>query len=218
MKIYPAILSDELQVVQNQLDMAMNFDDCATVQIDLIDGFFVDNLTVTPADLADCEFGELTVDFHIMAIDPEDVVNEIVEYTSQLPVRAIIGQVEKMGNEHSFVEIVRRHGWQAGMSLDVDTDLESIDTAIWRELQVVQVMGVPAGEQGQAFVKRSLDLVDQIVRLRQEHHLGFELVVDGGIRPALLETLAHHHVDSGTVGSFIWQHAEPAQAWQEITR
>ena len=218
MKMYPAILSGDIQIVQDQLDLASGFTGCETVHIDLIDGFFADNLTVTPADVAGCSFGELTADFHIMAIDPEDVVHEIIEFASELPVRAIIGQVEKMGSEQSFVDVVRRQGWQAGLSLDVDSDIESIDDAVWKELQIVQVMGVHAGEQGQSFIERSMRLVDEVVKLRTQQNLRFELLVDGGVRPSVVTMLTSHNVDSATAGSFIWKHVEPTQAWQEITR
>lgn len=218
MKLYPAILTGDIQQVQHYLDIANSLEDCDIVHIDLIDGFFADNMTLTPADLISCEFGDLKCDLHIMAVDPEDVVNEIVEYAALLPVRAIIAQVEKMGSEHSYIEAVRRQGWQAGLSLDIDTAVDSVDSSAWPQLQIVQVMGVHAGEQGQAFINRSLSIVDELVAMRKLHQLQFELLVDGGVRPDLISKLTAHHVDSCAVGSFIWKSSEPQEKWQEISR
>lgn len=216
MRIYPAILSGDIQQVQQQLDLCTQFNNCEVVHLDLIDGYYTDNLTVTPADLAGCEFGSLHCDLHLMAVDPEDMVNEVVEFASLLPVRSIIAQVEKMGSERSYVEAVRREGWQVGLSLDVGTALESIDETVWSHLQQVQVMGVPAGEQGQAFAERTLQLVDEIVALRRKEGLTFELLVDGGVRPALLATLTARHVDGCTAGSFLWDSDDPVDRWYEI--
>ncbi len=217
MKCYPAILTGDINKAQEQLALATAFEGCDVAHVDLIDGFYVDNFTITPADLATCECGELQCDFHIMAIDPEDVVNEIIEHASMLPVRAIIAQVEKMGSEQSYVHAVRRQGWLAGLSLDVDTAIESIDEAIWKELQIVQVMGVQAGEQGQTFIERTLTLVDEIVQLRQRQHLAFELILDGGFKPELITPFAARHIDSCTVGSLLWNNAEPATIWKELS-
>ncbi|MBP7876000.1 hypothetical protein KA012_03320 [Candidatus Woesebacteria bacterium] len=218
MKVYPAILTGDIQKVQDQIDISSGLDACEVVHIDLIDGLFADNLTITPADLETCEFGSLQCDLHIMAIDPEDVVNEAVEFASMVPIRAVIGQVEKMGSEQSFVDAVRRQGWQAGLSLDVDTALDSIDEEIWKELQIVQVMGVVAGEQGQSFIERTLELVKEIAQLREEQHLQFELLVDGGIRPALISRLEKLGVNGCTMGSFLWKSDEPAVQWQKLSR
>lgn len=218
MKMYPAILTGDVQVAQQQLDLAMEFSGCDIVQFDLIDGYFADALTITPADLVTCEFGELRCDLHIMAVDPEDVVNEAVEYAAQLPLRAVIGQVEKMANERSFIDLVKRHGWQAGLSLDVDTSLDSIAEDIWPELHLLQVMGVPAGEQGQQFVPRTLDLIRAVAQLRQEQGLQFELLVDGGIRPDLLAQLQALQVDGCLLGSYLWQSPVPADAWHILSQ
>jgi ribulose-phosphate 3-epimerase len=218
MKFYPAILTENIDVAQHELDLANGFTNCDVVQFDLIDGFFADALTITPADMATCEFGSLQCDLHIMAIDPEDVVHEAVEFASQIPVRAVIGQVEKMSSEKSFIDAVRRQGWQVGLSLDVDTALESIDESVWSELQFLQVMGVPAGEQGQAFVTRTLELVKAVDQLRQKQGLQFELLVDGGIRPNLIAGLSNLHVDGCMLGSYLWQNAVPTDAWHELSQ
>lgn len=215
MKIYPAILTGSIQVVQEQLDIAQSLEGCDVVHIDLIDGYFADNITVSAADLSTCEYGDLQCDLHLMAVDPEDMVNEVVEFASLLPIRSIIAQVEKMGNEQSFVDSVTRQGWRAGISLDIDTDIESIEQLIWSQLQVVQVMGVHAGEQGQSFIERSRELITACAKLRQKWESSFELIVDGGILPPLIPTLEKQSVDSCAIGSYIWK-GNPVERWHEL--
>jgi ribulose-phosphate 3-epimerase len=218
MKFYPAILTENIDITQHELDLAIGFSDCDIVQVDLIDGYFADALTITPADLATCEFGSLQCDLHIMAIDPEDVVHEAIEFASQLPIRAVIGQVEKMSSEQSFIDVVTRQGWRAGLSLDVDTAIESIDETIWPELHLLQVMSVPAGEQGQPFAPRTMELVKAVEQLRQQRGLQFELLVDGGIRPNLVSKLVDLHVDGCMLGSYLWQNPVPADALHTISQ
>jgi len=213
MTIYPAILSGDMNVVCQQLEAISQFPECDVVHIDIIDGFFVDNHTVGPADLAEANFGELQCDVHLMAIDPEDLVNELVEYKETVPIRTIIAQVEKMGSEQSFVDAVKRQEWQVGLALDVDSAVESIDDTIWSQLQVVQVMGVQAGLQGQSFIPRTLALVDELVQLRKRDGLDFMLAIDGGIKADLLAQLRTHQLDSATIGSFLWHSEDPLSQW-----
>ena len=216
MTIYPAILSADMSVVCQQLESVSQFPGCDVVHIDIIDGFFVDNHTIGPADLIEANFGELQCDVHLMTIDPEDAVNELIEYKETLPIRTIIAQVEKMGSEQSFVDAVKRQEWQVGLSLDVDSAVESINDAILSQLQVVQVMGVQAGLQGQSFIPRTLALVDELVQLRKHNGFGFVVAIDGGIKADLLAQLRTHQLDSATIGSFLWHSTDPLTQWMTM--
>ncbi|HKY73932.1 MAG TPA: hypothetical protein VJ246_01315, partial [Patescibacteria group bacterium] len=57
--IYPSILTDSPSLVQKQLNLVLGL--VQGVQIDIIDGEFADNTTVTPVDLQTLTFGSLSV-------------------------------------------------------------------------------------------------------------------------------------------------------------
>jgi pentose-5-phosphate-3-epimerase len=51
MNIYPAILTESVSLAQEQIDKVKGIEAVAAVQLDIIDGEFVDNLTFSPIDL-----------------------------------------------------------------------------------------------------------------------------------------------------------------------
>lgn len=213
-RIYPALLSDQLADLQSQIlkiidmdtDLGVDSDLSSVnkvVQIDIIDGKFADNLTCTPTDLLDFNFGEFKIDFHLMTEDPMDYVHELIDVKNQLPVRAIIGQVERMTSQAHFLEEVRQQQWLPGLSLDLFTPVEAIDAESWEKLQVVQVMGVAAGFQGQQFHPSSLQVIAELRPLCTQHEV--ELIVDGGVNLETVSAVIKAGADSVAVGSSLWQ-------------
>jgi len=202
--IYPSILSDSKKTVSRQLGLLRQHQ-VPFVQLDVIDGFYAGNLTLTPSDYAEYEFGQLQVDFHLMVEEPLDYVYEILDHKEKLPVRAIIAQVERMSHQANYVSLVKEVGFLVGLSYDLYTPFESIDASVWPDLDFVQVMGVEAGFQGQQFSSASLELIHQVIKWRADNKLDFKLLVDGGVKPEILDELKTLELDGLVVGSFLWQ-------------
>ncbi|MBD3279399.1 MAG: hypothetical protein GF390_01665 [Candidatus Pacebacteria bacterium] len=203
--LYPAILTDSLQVVQKQLDLVKDQAAVSVVQLDVIDGQFVDNLTVTPADLLELDWGNLKVDFHLMTNEPMDYVWELIEVEKELPIRAVIAQVERMSYQADFFQEVARHGWQAGLSLDLYTPLSAVDDSIWAELNLIQLMGIKAGFQGQQFQDQVLAKLQKLQDLVNQRELSLEILVDGGVKLINAAKLIKAGATGLVVGSALWQ-------------
>lgn len=218
MKIYPAVLSDSLELVQKQIAEAQDFPDVTTVQIDVIDGKFVENLTITPADLTDTSFGELEVDFHLMTEEPLDYVHELIDYKHFLPIRAVIGQVERMSSQEYFLEEVEKQGWMPGLSLDLFTPLEAIDDHIWRYVKVIQLMAIEAGFQGQGFQPYVLEKLKELSSIVNDTNLPIEIIIDGGINTTTAEKVAHAGADGIAVGSSLWEAPDKNSVIQLLQR
>lgn len=208
MTIFPAILTDSLSVAQEQLTIAQDLPDVETVQIDVIDGRFADNLTITPADFAELEFGELSCDLHLMTEEPMDSVFELIEYRKVVPARAVIGQVERMSSQQFFLEEVAKHEWKPGLSLDLYTPLEAIDDESWQYLEVVQLMSIEAGFQGQAFNERVIEKIAELHAQARKFETSIEILIDGGITPTTIKLVEGHGIDGVAVGSALWQAAD----------
>lgn len=216
MKIYPAILSDSLQVVADQLAAAQEFAEIEGVQIDVIDGAFADNLTVTPSDLPELSFGELQCDFHLMTEEPLDYVFELSNFKDTLPVRAVLGQIERMTSQVHFLEEVQKQGWYPGLSLDIFTPIEEIDPESWQYLQVVQLMGIEAGAQGRQFNPLVLDKILELRTRLQVEDASVEIIVDGGVNEKTIAPLVRAGAQSVVVGSAVWGAADPHQALADL--
>ncbi len=211
MQVYPAILSDSLDVVARQLSEAQALPEIETVHIDVIDGIFADNLTVAPLDLVEFNFAELSLDFHIMAEEPLDYVLELVAVKDVMPVRALIGQIERMSNQSFFVEEVQKQGWKAGLALDLFTPVEEIDEAAWNNLDIVLLMAVEAGYQGQQFHPTVLDKVAELRTLAQQKNRELEIIIDGGVSDEVIKMIHDAGATSVAIGSSLWCAKEPEE-------
>jgi len=219
MNIYPTILTDSLIELSQQLQICTSLTNVEVVQIDIIDGFFANDITVTPSDLVGMDFADLKCDLHLMVDEPMDFVLEAEDNKHQLPIRTIIAQLEHMSSQAAFIEEVRAHQWQVGLSLDIDTPLESIDEASWSELKILQLMGNRAGEQGQALDKRIFDKIreaKQMILQKKDREQTIEIVIDAGVRLDNAGRLVKAGADSLAVGSLLWQATDQNQVIADL--
>ncbi len=204
MYIIPALLETDVQQIAEKLSIIQADGHFKNIQLDIIDGELLPTLTVTPYDLIDLSFGDLTLDFHLMTQDPLDYVWEIASQAKKLPTRAIHGQVERLSDQKEFLQAVKNYGWQAGLALDLNTPLSSIDEQSWSYLDEILLLSVPMGQQGQEFQTSILTKITALKKQLTERALPVKIIIDGGIKPAHLASLHQAQVDGLVVGSFLW--------------
>jgi ribulose-phosphate 3-epimerase len=200
MNLYPSLLSDSVETIQKQINTVKDLSEIKTVQIDIIDGFFADNLTISVLDLIDLDFGELTVDVHLMTEEPMDFVWELETVKERLPIRAVIAQVERMTHQQDFVDQVKKIGWQAGISLDLFTPLSEIDKNIYEKLDILQLMSIEAGFQGRKFKGQVFEKLEKVNKNKD-----LEIIIDGGVKPENVEKIIQAGADGVAVGSALWK-------------
>lgn len=205
MKIIPALLESDVDALVDKLTLVTDDARLDTVQVDVLDGSLSPRLTVTPYDLCQIDWTGLHVDFHLMTQDPLDYVWELAAQGSSIPVRAVAGHVERMSEQAAFLQAIRDRGWKAGLALDLDTPLDSVDDGAWSLLDQLVLLAVPLGQQGQNFDTHVLKKLHELADFLREARLTPEIMVDGGIKPAELGQLAAHGVTAAAVGSFLWQ-------------
>jgi ribulose-phosphate 3-epimerase len=206
MTIIPALLSDEQDVIASQLTAVQEHDVAVEiVQVDIIDGDFADNITISPLDLPNFEFNTLAVDLHLMTIEPLDFVYEARDIAQVVPLRAIIAQVEKMSSQENFIEEVKKNNWLPGLSLDAYTPITEISKDSWEDLRIVQVMGIEAGFQGQQFIEQTYERIEEIKKLIELRNPDIELYVDGGVTVENIPLLEQLGVDAVVVGSSLFK-------------
>ncbi len=202
MIVIPTLMSQNVREIDAQVLRVKQESSLDRIQVDVIDGEFAPELTVTPVDLLPVRFDELKVDIHLMTNDP---INDVIECSQITSVDRIIAQVEHMDDQKAFLEHVVTSGKKPGFSLDLYTDLDAIDEASFMYLSVIQLMGVQAGEQGQTL--RSDILIPKIKELKtylDANQLTCRIVVDGGVNDNTIAALKEAGVMEVAVGSFLW--------------
>jgi ribulose-phosphate 3-epimerase len=208
--IIPAVLDNSTQAVREKVNKVKGL--VKRVQVDVIDGVFADNLTVTPADLVDVDFRPLAVDFHLMVEDPESYVDECALLRGGSVGVRIVGQIERMGSQEKFITRGHEAGCQMGLAIDLYTPVSSIDQKLFTKLDCVLVMSVKAGFSGQHFVHTISKKIEKLI------HSGYdgEIVDDGGEDPKHILLSKAAGATSFAVGSYLWQHEDIKAALQEL--
>lgn len=192
-QVIPTIIEGTVEAVSGKLSRIEGL--VKRVQIDVVDGLFADNLTVTPRDLKEVDFDELKIDVHLMVEDPTEWISECL----MIKPDRVIGQVERMGSQWGFVEGLEENEVKAGLALNIHTPLESLETELLERVAVVLLMGYEAGEGGQALNEKVFNKIEEL----RERYEGL-IQVDGGVKADNVRKLIAFGVDEVAVGTFLW--------------
>lgn len=193
-RVIPDVLSQNAEEVSEKVEKVKGF--AELFHVDIIDGVFADNFTVSPADLRAVDFGKIKLDLHLMVDDPMAWVEESVSLS---PSR-LISQIERMGSQKTYVDWVEGYDVKAGLAVDLFTPISSLERDVLGDVSVVLLMSVKAGASGQVFDE---SVVDKIKELR-----GFytgDIVVDGGINPKTAWIVEKAGASEVAVNSYLWQ-------------
>jgi ribulose-phosphate 3-epimerase len=172
-RIVPSILSADLARLGEQVREAADAG-ADRIQVDVMDGHFVPNLTFGPNAVVvvkRCAPG-VPVEAHLMVENPERFVDTFARAGADY----ILVQVESTYSLHRTVTAIWEAGSRPGLVLNPATSVETL-----RELAplvpMVLVMTVEPGFGGQRFIATSPAKVRRV----REVAPGAEIEVDGGI-------------------------------------
>lgn len=198
MIVIPAILTNDLNELTDLLLKAEKGTD--RVQIDVIDGKFVENSTIDPEVLKNISTF-LNFDFHLMVSEPIDWI----EKCRQGEKNRIIGQIENMKSQAEFVQKVKENKFMAGLAVDLETPIEKLEEKILPQVDLILLMSVKAGWGGQEFNLDVWDKIKKVVELRKKLNANFKISVDGGVTKELVMEMAGQGVDEVFVGRRIFE-------------
>lgn len=197
-EVIPAILTDDPRELEEKIHLAEGIS--KRVHIDIIDGVFANNKTVSLDALAGIDT-DLLIDVHLMTKEPVLWVEHAVRAMAD----RVIGQIEMMGSAASFVEKCQEVGLQIGLGIDLNTKVESVEPTILRDMDLVLVMGVKAGFGGQDFDESVLDKIKKLDEVRSEGSMKFRICVDGGINKETVKLVRQQGADEVAVGGAIYK-------------
>jgi len=203
--ICPAILAADTEQYQEQIEKIGHF--AERIQIDLTDGDFAKNRTVTPEE-AWWPVG-IKPDFHLMYRRPDTAVHTILEHQPNM----IIVHAEADGNFASFANICRRRGVKVGIALLQRTSVESV----LEGLGMIDHILIFSGELGSYGGRANLDLLSKVDFIKH-HRSDIEIGWDGGINDQNISHLASAGIDVFNVGGYIQNAPDPERAYKVLSR
>jgi ribulose-phosphate 3-epimerase len=142
------------------------------IQLDIMDGQFVDNSTWNnPAELKKLET-EVNLEVHLMIKNPEEMIDQWIDSG----VKRIIIHFESTRHHHQLINKIKEAGLGVGLAINPDTPIEMVDNFI-SDLDLVLVMTVQPGRGGQELLEDTLVKIKQL----REIYPNVNIEVDGGI-------------------------------------
>ena len=201
--IAPSILAADFNNLSEEIKSIEPFADW--IQIDVMDGHFVDNLSFGAPVVDDIDT-KLKIDVHLMVENPADRVEEFLKAGAQ-HITFHAEAVKNSDQRKALIEAIKAGGATAGIAINPETDLSEIDDCV-DQVDLLLVMSVHPGFGGQEFID------DVLVKVREARSKRPELMIqmDGGVddktAPKCIEAGANNLVS----GSFIFGSENREQA------
>jgi ribulose-phosphate 3-epimerase len=174
--IEPSILSADMASLGDQVRQVQAAGG-SVIQIDVMDGQFVPNLTFGPNVVRALRpLVRLKLDVHLMIVEPERFIEAFVQAGAD---RIIVHQ-ETCPQLGRTLQSIRALGVEAGVSLSPDTPADLLQESL-ALADLVQVMTVQPGFGGQTFLSAMLPKIRRLKAMLSERGLSTPIAVDGGI-------------------------------------
>ena len=147
------------------------------IHVDVMDGHFVPNLTIGPPVIkALKKNSSIEFDVHLM-ITP---VHEYIDAYSDAGADIITIHPEATDDLSASISKIKGLKKKAGVSLNPETKVDVIKNYL-EEIDLVLIMSVNPGFGGQKFMPEVLNKIKELVIIREQEKLNFDIEIDGGI-------------------------------------
>lgn len=189
MKLIPTVLTRDPEKARELISKIIRSGKFERIQVDFIDGEYVDNETIRPEQLQLAGMAKIKLDAHLMV--KQQNIRSYVEALKRLKFDRIIPQAEEAGGSL---------GNFRNLAIDLATPLESLEPGIFENKDLILLMGVRAGWGGQKMDEAIWGKVAGLNKVRREMGESFRIGIDGGVLPENLENLKLGGVDEACVG------------------
>jgi ribulose-phosphate 3-epimerase len=170
------------------------------IHIDVMDGHFVPNITVGPAIIAALrKTTRLSFDVHLMIENPERYIESFAAAGADI----ITIHVETANHLHRTVDLIKKLGKKAGVSLNPSTPLSAIEE-ILPDIDLLLIMTVNPGFGGQQFIKNTLPKIARAGKMLSALPDKPLLEVDGGVTLKNIKSIAQAGADVLVAGASIF--------------
>ena len=212
-KIAPSILSADFSRLGDEVK-ALEAAGADYVHIDVMDGRFVPNITIGPLVVeAVRKVTSLPLDVHLMIAEPDRYIADFAHAGADI----IVVHAEATNHLHRTVQLIKSFGKRAGVSLNPATSLHVLDF-ILDDLDLVLLMTVNPGFGGQSFIEECLPKIHALRGMLDKKGLETELEVDGGVKTANIDRIAHAGADVFVAGSAVFGSGDYAATIAELKR
>ncbi len=213
--IVPSILSADFSRLGEQVRDA-EAAGAARIQVDVMDGHFVPNITVGPLVIKSIRpHTSLPIEAHLMIERAELYIPQFAEAGADY----IIVHVEAVTHLHRAIQQIRSVGARPGVALNPSTPIGSLEE-ILEYLDMVLVMTVNPGFGGQEFIESMLPKIERLRKMLDARGMtSHDVEVDGGIHEETISRAVSAGANLLVAGSAVYgDKAGVAHAMETLRR
>jgi ribulose-phosphate 3-epimerase len=209
-EIAPSILSADFARLADEIAVVASAG-VRMIHLDVMDGHFVPNITIGPPVVAKLrKHSDLVFDTHLMISEPA----RYVEAFAQAGADNITFHIEAAGEPDQIIDRIHDLGCTAGITLNPETPVESIENVAPR-CEMVLVMTVHPGFGGQSFIDEA---ARKVIAVRKIVGPDIRVEVDGGIDPETTRTVVSYGADTLVAGNAIFGRSDRLAAMAAIRK
>ena len=205
-KVVPSVLTDDPQELERKIRILEPL--VEVIQIDIMDNKLVPNTSVKVKDVEKVN-PQKPMEIHLMVKHPLEYIKPFAD----IGAFRIVFHIESDDNPGDVIKEIKKLGLEAGIAINPPTLVEKI-LPFLDLIDIVLVMGVNPGFQGQKFIPDVLDKVRAVKKLKPD----MIVEVDGGVNPDTGPDLVKADVDILNVGSFLFKDNAVNDNWDKMQR
>jgi ribulose-phosphate 3-epimerase len=211
-RIVPSVLSADFAYLDRDVNVVQAAG-AQSVQIDVMDGHFVPNITMGPVVLESLrEATSIFLDVQLMIENPLKFIGDFAKAGADL---LTVHWEACREDPLEAIRQIKKLKVKAGMALRPKTSAEVLYPLL-KELDYALVMTVEPGFGGQAFMPDMLQKVKDLRKRIDQAGLPCELQVDGGINLKTAPLAAAAGATSLVAGSAVYGTPDAAKAFQVL--
>ncbi len=199
-RITPSILARNQEELDRRVEKVRP--DSSIVHLDVADGVFVDNMSLT-FDLK--APSQLNAEAHLMVQKPAEWEHIIQQ------VQTVVFHTESSVTHESFIEDMVQRNKQVGVAVNPETSVSHILPYLGR-IHLLLILTVHPGQYGASFVPETLKKVQAARQLDAD----VTIAVDGHMTPETIKKAARHGAQRFIVGSYLQNSADPTRAMETL--
>ena len=183
-QIAPSLMCMNLMKINEQL--AFFEDKIHYHHVDIMDGHFVPNLTLSPFFIEQIRpFTKVAIDAHLMTEVPGNFIKSCADAGADY-ISMHVETLSAVGFRN--IKMIRDLGKKPGLVFNPETNLDSAKHFL-NLIDKVTLMTVDPGFAGQPFIPEMLEKIEELVAIRKKRGLNFPIEIDGACNRKTYECL-----------------------------